>query len=149
MLGHGGSLGFCLWKGHGKGRPLGMAGQLWGHRDIQSGFVSSLLMSRHWPQQVFHVGLLHTLPHPAFRSHGTLGTSSLRPDSFVPAGKCPAPAYHSHHSGSWPHNFMSWKSAALHAEVLSVVVPGLVTFYHTLSFLTGRALWNKYTLTWG
>ena len=42
----------------------------------------------------------------------------------------------------------AWKSVVLHAEVESVVVTGLVTFYHKLSFLAGRALLNRHPFIW-
>lgn len=60
-----------------------------------------------------------------------------------------SPAHYSQHSGSCPHQLCIFVSVALHPEVESLIVTGLVTFYHTLSFLAGRALLNGHTLTWG
>lgn len=58
MLGHGGFVKFHLLKRPWEGKAPCVAPAL-GHRDVYGGFVSSLLMSCHWPEQVFHVGFLH------------------------------------------------------------------------------------------
>lgn len=65
-------------------------------------------------------------------------------------GQVSTPAHHSRHSGSCHHQMYAtvWKSVVLHAEVESVVVTGLVTFYHKLSFLAGRALLNRHPFIW-